>query len=321
MIFHTYIKTLHSKICSLDETMENQRQHEFLASLLEIAAEGDIEVDLDNAKNWLRTDRNDRGYRKFFIHNKFADAKFSTRIKSKTMTNWVELQQAFKELHIDGAQSIINYYTNNHDKFVESIEWQLKIFLGLSFIVKDDAGRIKMFANFEDVLPEFNPKVFEQNSVTEVDIYEIVRLRSSKKMLFKQIWIVSTNLFAEIVLLNYFPEIISNCVMQNISYVYFTYNQKDTVYEKLLKNQFLKYGTTVQVVYLSQKPSNKDYFCVPRHGYLFCFLEGHESESAYGYGFHQLYAMDSYEAYRMHNDDVLRRLSVLDTIKDRHDCE
>ena len=370
MKFHTFVKTLHSVLGSLDDLLNNQPQHEFLASLLEIAAEGEIEVDSENAKNWLRADRRDHGYKRIFSCTKFSDAKFSTRLKAKTMNVWTSLQSQFEPICARYNQVVIDCHTNNHDKFIESLEWQLKIFLGLSFVSKCENSyqsvknplldfslrpvctpsgggmeltidffgnsfkRTKMlpdsetfscaffgfreslmYVNLDNESAEFNPKITEKDYVAKVKIDKFANLRMNISAHIKQLWIICADLTQELTLINHFPELISSSTSQAVNYTYFTYSQEGSMQDVMLKEKYLAYGAVAQIIYLSKRPSDKNYFHIPKLGYNFYFFGDDVLDPIYGLGFHQLYNMNAYEAYQLHDSDVCRRVTVLNVIK------
>lgn len=120
MEFDFFLKTIHEKI-------GNKSLYEFTLDFFDSAGDDDLYVTHDMIRNWFS--KRNQGYKKIFKDKEFNDIRFNTFLKARTYGTWRELQTYFNEVTQDKIETLIDFTTDNHDKFIESIEWQFRTIL------------------------------------------------------------------------------------------------------------------------------------------------------------------------------------------------
>ena len=130
----------------------------------------DEEYDEDKVKNWYRTDGR-RSYMKVFIGKTFNATRFNTELKARTLTSWKMLQNAFLESATSKTGCIIDCKTENHDIFLQSIEWQFKTILGIPIIINCQTENGTYSDDKSDEMLDYNSsKLNEYGELNPVDI-------------------------------------------------------------------------------------------------------------------------------------------------------
>ena len=109
--------------------------HDFTMELFDNSTYEYLGLTHDMVRGWFRTNRNTHTYRKLINAETFSSIKFSTWLKGSTMGSWRKLQVAFFENQKDYNETLIDYDTDNHDIFIESLENQFKSILSIPIII------------------------------------------------------------------------------------------------------------------------------------------------------------------------------------------
>ncbi|MCL2190319.1 MAG: hypothetical protein FWC16_14955 [Defluviitaleaceae bacterium] len=122
MDFGIFIRTRHSVI-------GNKPLYDFTVEFFESSTYDTLYLNAESVKNWLRSNKRNRSYIKYLNANNFNVIEFNTFLKARTMGSWKTLQNTFHDLQKNNPECLIHFTTNNHDQFLESIEWQFKAIL------------------------------------------------------------------------------------------------------------------------------------------------------------------------------------------------
>ena len=134
------------------------------------------DLTLDKVKGWFRKVRNTHTYRRILNADSFSSIRFSTWLKSRTLGSWKKLQAVFCEVQNSNYDMLINHTTDNHDLFIESVENQFKVILGIPVHV--DIQDIEAIPSTQNGIMDYktNSLLSEQNEYVLYDIDELLKL-------------------------------------------------------------------------------------------------------------------------------------------------
>jgi hypothetical protein len=154
MDFRVFIRKIHAVI-------RNKSLYEFTIDLFDEAADNNLYLTIDMVKNWFKSSKKYRSYEKIFNDQTFNDIRFNTFLKAITLGKWRTLQTTFNvEINKHKIESVIDCTTDNHDKFIESIEWQFKTILCIPVPIADNQEHI-----IKNVNPDENAIIYEQEHI------------------------------------------------------------------------------------------------------------------------------------------------------------
>lgn len=281
MVFDGFMRTLHGVI-------GNKALYEFTVELFDSSTDESLFLTPDTAKNWFS--KRNQGYMKNLNVDNFNAIKFNTYLKARTMGAWRTLQSTFRSVNVDNPECLINFVTDNHDKFLESIEWQFKAILRIPIVVDSDIDNLTLAVNSDD-----------GQIVEYVDISGSLFVERCKDIVIREKWIVLTELHLETLTLKHFPEIVRHGVGKGIEYKYFLCGvSADHV--DAFKLEFFKFTREFEIVALPDNPSDRDFLHIPKWGYIFYFTD--EQDKCRGYMFNKFHDMKAYNAFRMNEEDA-----------------
>lgn len=145
--------------------LENKALYEFTVELFNSSTDeilfldsnkDDLDNSINTVKNWFRSGKRNQSYMKYLHIDNFNAVKFNTFLKARTMGSWRKLLSSFRTANVENPECLIDFVTDNHDKFLESVEWQFKAILRIPIVVDSDIDHLTLAINSDDgkVIPK-----------------------------------------------------------------------------------------------------------------------------------------------------------------------
>ena len=293
MDFDEFLKTLHGVI-------GNKALYEFTVELFDSSTDETLFLNVEIIKNWFRNDKRNQSYIKCLHMGNFNAVKLNTYLKARTMGSWRKLQTSFRCICVEYPECLIDLMTDNHDKFLESIEWQFRAILRIPIVVDSDIDTLTLAINTDDV-----------QKIEYVDISDALLVERRRDIKVHEKWSVLNDLQLEMLIVKRFPEILRHGVNKGTKYNYFLRGISEN-HVDAFSLEFSRITNAFEIITLPSIPSDKASIHIPKWGYCFYFTD--ELDKCRGYMYNKFHEMKAYKAYRMNQDEteeVVARLQLL----------
>ena len=295
MGFNEFLKTLHGVI-------GNKALYEFTVELFDSSTDENLYLNVESVKNWFRNDKRNQSYIKSLHMGNFNAVKLNTFLKARTMGSWRKLQTSFRCVSVENPECLINFVTDNHDKFLESIEWQFKAILRIPIVVDSDIDTLTFAINADD-----------GHKIEYVDISEALLVERRRDIKVYEKWSVLNDLQLEMLIIKRFPEILKHGVRKGIRYSYFLYGVSENHIDAF-SLELSRFSNEFAIINLQCIPSYKSFIHIPKWGY--CLYITDESDKFRGYMYNKFHEMKSYKAFHMNQEETYEVVSRLMQLSD-----
>jgi len=293
MVFQDFMKMLHSII-------GNKALYEFIVDLFDSSTDSVLSLSPDSVRNWFRSGNRNQSFMKYLDMDNFNDFKFNTFLKARSMGSWRALQTVFREANVGNPESLINFVTDNHDKFIESLEWQFKSILRIPIVLDSGLESLTLAIGADG-----------NSAVEYVDISDALLTERLKDIKVHEKWIVVANFQLELLIMKRFPEIFNHGLRKGIRYSYFC-SMEAVEGINAFEPELAKFTNNARIIPLPTDSPGEGISHVPKWGYSFYITD--EPEGCRGYMYNKFHEMKEYRAFRMNTEearDIIARLRKL----------